>query len=194
MSLACNGGRQVESGCVALLNMVDESGDAGGRLGESGSVALRFIPFCPSVSLALFSSVLLPAGIFLLHSHVSLLVAVSERVFPAALSCCFVCAYAIVIGMIMVLGGASWIDIYHFYKQKREIFSQNILQSHDKAVPLQPLLKKSFDHCNDSYGRLAQLVQSVCLTSRGSGVRIPQRPPGVSPVVPQGIAGEFVFR
>ena len=25
-------------------------------------------------------------------------------------------------------------------------------------------------------GRLAQLVQSVCLTSRGSGVRIPQRP------------------
>ena len=91
-------------------------------------------------------------------------------------------------------GDASWIDIYHFYKQKREIFSQNILQSHDKAVPLQPLLKKSFDHCNDSYGRLAQLVQSVCLTSRGSGVRIPQRPPGVSPVVPQGIAGEFVFR
>ena len=90
-------------------------------------------------------------------------------------------------------GDAFWIDIYHFYKQKREIFSQNILQSHDKAVPLQPLLKKSFDHCNDSYGRLAQLVQSVCLTSRGSGVRIPQRPPGVSPVVPQGIAGEFVF-
>ena len=27
------------------------------------------------------------------------------------------------------------------------------------------------------HGRLAQLVQSVCLTSRGSGVRIPQRPP-----------------
>ncbi len=26
-------------------------------------------------------------------------------------------------------------------------------------------------------GRLAQLVQSICLTSRGSGVRIPQRPP-----------------
>ncbi len=25
-------------------------------------------------------------------------------------------------------------------------------------------------------GRLAQLVQSICLTSRGSGVRIPQRP------------------
>ena len=27
------------------------------------------------------------------------------------------------------------------------------------------------------YGSLAQLVQSVCLTSRGSGVRIPQLPP-----------------
>ena len=34
------------------------------------------------------------------------------------------------------------------------------------------------DHlCNRQFGRLAQLVQSVCLTSRGSGVRIPQRPP-----------------
>ncbi len=30
-------------------------------------------------------------------------------------------------------------------------------------------------------GRLAQLVQSVCLTSRGSGVRIPQRPPTARP-------------
>ena len=88
-------------------------------------------------------------------------------------------------------GDAFWVDIYHFYKQKREIFSQNILQSHDKAVPLQPLLKKSFDHCNDSYGRLAQLVQSVCLTSRGSGVRIPQRPQGVFPVIPSGVAGIF---
>ncbi len=29
---------------------------------------------------------------------------------------------------------------------------------------------------SSSRGRLAQLVQSVCLTSRGSGVRIPQRP------------------
>ncbi len=28
----------------------------------------------------------------------------------------------------------------------------------------------------DLFGRLAQLVQSICLTSRGSGVRIPQRP------------------
>ena len=29
---------------------------------------------------------------------------------------------------------------------------------------------------NGEHGRLAQLVQSICLTSRGSGVRIPQRP------------------
>lgn len=29
---------------------------------------------------------------------------------------------------------------------------------------------------NISEGSIAQLVQSVCLTSRGSGVRIPQRP------------------
>ena len=192
--MACHGGRQGEWRSVALLNMVDESGDAGGRLVESGCVAHSIIPFCPSVSLALFSYVLLPAGIFLLHSHVSLLVAVSERVFPAALSCCFCMRLCHCYRHDNGAGDAFWIDIYHFYKQKREIFSQNILQSHDKAVPLQPLLKKSFDHCNDSYGRLAQLVQSVCLTSRGSGVRIPQRPPGVSPVVPQGIAGEFVFR
>ena len=104
MSLACHGGRQDESVCVALLNMVDESGDAGGRLGESGCVALGIIPFCPPSPLALFSYVLLPAGIFLLHSQVTLSVAVSERVFPSALSCCIVCAYDIVIGMIMVLG------------------------------------------------------------------------------------------
>ena len=192
--MACHGGRQGESGCVALLNMVDESGDVGGRLGESGRVAHSIIPFCPSVSLALFSYVLLPAGIFLLHSQVTLSVAVSERVFPAALSCCFCIRLCHCYRHDNGAGDAFWIDIYHFYKQKREIFCQNILRSHDKAVPLQPLLKKSFDHCNDSYGRLAQLVQSVCLTSRGSGVRIPQRPPGVSPVVPQGIAGEFVFR
>ena len=32
---------------------------------------------------------------------------------------------------------------------------------------------------NTKFGRLAQLVQSICLTSRGSGVRIPQRPPEI---------------
>ena len=128
MSLACHGGRQVESGCVALLNMVDESGDAGGRQGEWRSVALSFIPFCPSVSLALFSYVLLPAGIFLLHSQVTLSVAVSERVFPAALSCCIVCACAIVIGMIMVLGMPFGL-IYIIFASKKERYSVRIFCS-----------------------------------------------------------------
>ena len=128
MSLAMRVGDLGESGSVALLNMVDESGDEGGRLGESGCDALSFIPFCPSVSLALFSSVLLPAGIFLLHSHVSLSVAVSERVFPVALSCCFVCAYAIVIGMIMVLGMPSGL-IYIIFTSKKERYSVRIFCS-----------------------------------------------------------------
>ncbi len=34
-----------------------------------------------------------------------------------------------------------------------------------------------FSHTPIFIGRLAQLVQSVCLTSRGSGVRLPQLPP-----------------
>lgn len=128
LSLACHGGRQGESGCVALLNMVDESGDADGRQSKSGSVALGIIPFCPPVSLALFSSVLLPSGIFLLHSHVSLSVAVSERVFPAVLSCCFVCAYAIVIGMIMVLGMPFGLT-YIIFTSKNERYSVRIFCS-----------------------------------------------------------------
>ena len=128
MSLACHGGRQGESGCVALLNMVDESGDAGGRQDESGCVALSFIPFCPPVSLALISSVLLPAGIFLLRSQVTLSVAVSERVFPVALSCCIVCACAIVIGMIMVLGMPFGL-IYIIFTSKKERYSVRIFCS-----------------------------------------------------------------
>ena len=35
----------------------------------------------------------------------------------------------------------------------------------------------------ENIGRLAQLVQSICLTSRGSGVRIPQRPPDKSRLI-----------
>ena len=128
MSLACHGGRQGEWRSVALLNMVDESGDAGGRQVESGCVAHSIIPFCPSVSLALFSYVLLPAGIFLLRSHVSLSVAVSEWVFPAALSCCIVCACAIVIGMIMVLGVSSGL-IYIIFTSKKERYSVRIFCS-----------------------------------------------------------------
>lgn len=128
LSLACHSGRLGELGCVALLNMVDESGDAGGRQVESGCVALSIIPFCPSVSLALFSSVLLPAGIFLLHSHVSLSVAVPEWVFHVALSCCVVCAYAIVIGMIMVLGVPLGL-IYIIFTSKKERYSVRIFCS-----------------------------------------------------------------
>ena len=108
--------------------MVDESGDAGGRLVESGCVAHSIIPFCPSVSLALFSSVLLPSGIFLLHSQVTLSVAVSERVFPVALSCCFVCACAIVIGVIMVLG-VPFRLIYIIFTSKKERYSVRIFCS-----------------------------------------------------------------
>lgn len=128
MSLACNGGRKGEWRSVALLNMVDESGDVGGRQVESGCVAHSIIPFCPPSPLALFSSVLLPAGIFFLHSHVSLSVAVSERVFPVALSCCFVCAYAIVIGMIMVLGVPFGL-IYIIFTSKKERYSARIFCS-----------------------------------------------------------------
>lgn len=104
--------------------MVDESGDAGGRQGESGCVALSFIPFCPPSPLALFSYVLLPAGIFLLHSYVSLSVAVSERVFPVVLSCCIVCDCAIVIGMIMVLGMSFGLIYIIFTSKKRDIQSE----------------------------------------------------------------------
>ena len=128
MSLACHGGRLGEWRSVALLNMVDESGDAGRRQGESGCVALSLIPFCPSVSLALFSYVLLPAGIFLLHRHVSLSVAVPKWAFPAALFCCFVCACAIVIGMIMVLGVPFGL-IYIIFISKKERYSVRIFCS-----------------------------------------------------------------
>ena len=40
--------------------------------------------------------------------------------------------------------------------------------------------EKQSNHVLKRIGRLAQLVQSVCLTSRGSGVRIPQRPPSLT--------------
>ena len=124
MSLACNGGRKGEWRSVALLNMVDESGDVGGRQVESGCVAHSIIPFCPPSPLALFSSVLQPAGIFLLYSHVSLSVAVPEWVLPVALSCCIVCACAIFIGMIMVLWVPFGLIYIIFTSKKRDIQSE----------------------------------------------------------------------
>ena len=48
-----------------------------------------------------------------------------------------------------------------------EIFSCKNLQYRKIVVPLHRFTKQ---------GRLAQLVQSICLTSRGSAVRIRQRP------------------
>ena len=58
----------------------------------------------------------------------------------------------------------------------RKIFikksAKKILWVQGKYVTLQRFRRET--------GRLAQLVQSVCLTSRGSGVRIPQRPPRFS--------------
>ncbi len=38
------------------------------------------------------------------------------------------------------------------------------------------LLEKGTTQTECTFGRLAQLVQSICLTSRGSAVRIRQRP------------------
>ena len=51
-----------------------------------------------------------------------------------------------------------------------ENFSSKCLQVRKKAVPLHRFWKTR------DIGRLAQLVQSICLTSRGSAVRIRQRP------------------
>ena len=47
-------------------------------------------------------------------------------------------------------------------------FKTIFLQRIKSGLYLQPVQRDS--------GRLAQLVQSICLTSRGSGVRIPHRP------------------
>ena len=100
----------------------------GWEAGRIRVVALGIIPFCPPVSLALFSYVLLPSGIFLLHSQVTLSVAVSKREFHVALSCCVVCAYAIVIGMIMVLGVPLGL-IYIIFTSKKERYSVRIFCS-----------------------------------------------------------------
>ena len=52
------------------------------------------------------------------------------------------------------------------------------------STPSAPTREKSsiYQTISPQEGRLAQLVQSVCLTSRGSGVRLPQRPPKKRPV------------
>ena len=65
---------------------------------------------------------------------------------------------------------ATSIVIFMIREKKLKIFVQILAQ-----------IKKTSYLCTRNQetralGRLAQLVQSVCLTSRGSGVRIPQRP------------------
>ncbi len=61
---------------------------------------------------------------------------------------------------------------YTIRKKKNEIiFKKNhseICINEKTVIPLQRKTEKQ--------GRLAQLVQSICLTSRGSAVRIRQRP------------------
>ena len=55
---------------------------------------------------------------------------------------------------------------------------QSALSSRGSAVRIRqrPLNEFLVNHCFFFLGRLAQLVQSICLTSRGSAVRIRQRP------------------
>ena len=56
-------------------------------------------------------------------------------------------------------------------------FSQKYLEVIKKAVSLQRFREIEHIKLNEQMkGRLAQLVQSICLTSRGSAVRIRQRP------------------
>ena len=56
-------------------------------------------------------------------------------------------------------------------------FSQKYLEVIKKAVSLQRFREIEHIKLNEQMkGRLAQLVQSICLTSRGSAVRIRQLP------------------
>ena len=56
-------------------------------------------------------------------------------------------------------------------------FSQKYLEVIKKAVSLQRFREIEHIKLNEQMkGRLSQLVQSICLTSRGSAVRIRQRP------------------
>ena len=60
-------------------------------------------------------------------------------------------------------------------------FSQKYLEVIKKAVSLQRFREIEHIKLNEQMkGRLAQLVQSICLTSRGSAVRIRQRPPFIT--------------
>ena len=61
------------------------------------------------------------------------------------------------------------------------IFFPKDLEVIKKAVSLQRFREIRHTKLTEVMkGRLAQLVQSICLTSRGSAVRIRQRPPFIS--------------
>ena len=60
-------------------------------------------------------------------------------------------------------------------RKNSQKFRQNIWRYQKKPYLCSAFEKQSNERSLE--GRLAQLVQSICLTSRGSGVRIPQRPP-----------------
>ena len=64
----------------------------------------------------------------------------------------------------------------HDNSKKIDLFSWHFLEVSKTPLSLHRLQERTTAKSNKK-GRLAQLVQSVCLTSRGSGVRIPQRPP-----------------
>ena len=64
----------------------------------------------------------------------------------------------------------------HDDSKKDRLFSWHFLEVSKTPLSLHRLQERTTAQSNKK-GRLAQLVQSVCLTSRGSGVRIPQRPP-----------------
>ena len=56
-----------------------------------------------------------------------------------------------------------------------DVFFFIVWQGQGKYVPLHSQFRNDVAKEENS-GRLAQLVQSICLTSRGSAVRIRQRP------------------
>ena len=58
--------------------------------------------------------------------------------------------------------------------KKKVLLLQRLSEKEKATAPSEGAMQKFF-------GRLAQLVQSICLTSRGSAVRIRQRPPNNIP-------------
>ena len=75
--------------------------------------------------------------------------------------------------------------IYIMYRKQKHTFSKKKMSQCFASMTNRPTfaiakrkqgLPSEAEHSRKHIGRLAQLVQSVCLTSRGSAVRIRQRP------------------